>query len=64
MNVIQHNKEGELHYFSVQATEQEVGVLINIALAALVSIGQMEDVADTPQHIDLETINIDQFYLA
>lgn len=65
MKVIKCNKKNDSYSFTVQATEEEVGVMINIALGALVFAGYIdEDVLEEEESFeyDLNDIPIEDFY--
>ena len=68
MKVTNYKKSEEgISSFSVAATEQEIGVLVNIGLDAMVSIGllSMQDLEqDGFADVDLSKIDNSQFYRA
>ena len=52
------------HQFSVEATEHEVGLLINIALQALLVVGQVTDEDMNGNYINLDDIPIENMFSA
>lgn len=65
MKVTKCNKKNDSYSFTVQATEEEVGNMINIALGALVFAGYIgEDELDEEDsfEFDLDNIPIEDFY--
>jgi hypothetical protein len=67
LKVINHIKTEEGNYlFGVEATEKEIGMMINIALAFLVKLGEVpEEDFDKPSfEVDLNEIPMEQFYKA
>ena len=64
MKVLSCVKDNEENYsFSVIADEKEVGILINIALGALIAVGTINDL-DEDYDIDLSNIPIEDFFQA
>lgn len=67
MRVINQAKADDGSFLiGIQATEKEIGILVNIALSVLIELGEVgEDEFDKPSfEIDLDSIPIEQFYKA
>lgn len=57
------DEEGNMA-FSVFANESETGVLINIALEALIAVGTIPDNVDEGYEVDLANLSIEDMFKA
>lgn len=67
MKVTEHKKHNDgSHSFNVLATEQEVGILINIALQAFLAMGTVteEDLANENYELFLDNLPEEGFFRA
>lgn len=66
MKVINCHKEAGGYFFSVAATEEEIGTLVNIALTTLVAMGyiDMEEVEYDDMEYDLSSIPVEEMFKA
>ena len=65
MKVIKCERTNNDEYsFKVLANEEEVGVMINIALGALIYAGHIEEDLEEDTYIDLASIPIEELYKA
>lgn len=66
MKVLNCHKVGDGYHFSVAATEEEIGSLVNIAISALAAMGyiDMEEAEYDEIEYDLSSIPVEEMFKA